>query len=195
MNIKEYFTNIYKTKGFGGKESVSGPGSEGEFAKIKKEFFCKIVTEYPIGSVLDLGCGDLHWMQDALRILPFYIGVDIVQSLIENNTKKFGRKNVGFQCMNITKPGNRFHVDIILCLDVFLHLLDVEVKQLLANLRNSEWRYLLITTDRSAIETKEDTRWRREHWFLKYREFFDNMRYVRSQQLIDETYLELYERQ
>jgi SAM-dependent methyltransferase len=174
-DIKQFFTSIYADRGFKGvtgKDSLSGPGSEGEFAEIKKRFLLDIVWRYEIKKVLDVGCGDFYWMRDIVKIFDTYHGIDIVESVIEENTKNFSDKRVSFECCNILEDGLSLcrHLswsrptDLILCFDVFLHLLDDEIHQLLEQLRanSKDWRYLAITNLHECRDTiQPKSRWER----------------------------------
>ena len=62
-NIEETFTEIYKNKFWDSKESVSGRGSEIEQTKRIIIELPKLYDKFEIKSVLDIPCGDYHWMK------------------------------------------------------------------------------------------------------------------------------------
>lgn len=67
------FDRIYRTNGWNGEESRSGPGSGSVATQHVARAITDLVAELNVQSVLDLGCGDGFWMPD----LPGYLGVDV----------------------------------------------------------------------------------------------------------------------
>ena len=73
MSYKEVFTNIYENYGFGSTESRSGPGSTLEETKVLREKIRSLVIEKNIKSVVDIPCGDFHWMKEIVSSFESYI--------------------------------------------------------------------------------------------------------------------------
>lgn len=143
---KEIFTNIFKYNLWNGKESISGPGSSFEQTiQLRNELF-NIIKNYNIKSILDIPCGDFHWMQLIVKDNIKYIGADIVKPLIKMNQKKYGQnKNRKFLVRNIYEnklPSN----DLVICRDCFVHLPFTEILKSLKNIKKSGSMYLLSTT-------------------------------------------------
>jgi hypothetical protein len=133
---KDYFTHIYAHNCWEGKESRSGEGSEGDFAKQKVSLITELIKDFGVRSILDLGCGDFHWMPEVVRSIDRYHGVDVVESLIQENKRRFENRVVSFQCLDLSDPEEQRvlslrDADLVTCLDVFGHLLNKEVDSLL----------------------------------------------------------------
>src|SRR5579885_1138281 len=59
----EIFSEIYRSNQWGASESVSGLGSELSATERVREELPKIVREFGVRSMLDIPCGDFHWMR------------------------------------------------------------------------------------------------------------------------------------
>ena len=81
------FQRIYEQQHWGKEQTVSGAGSTREqTGKIIPEI-AAFIHDYKITSILDLPCGDFNWMQGLNLANVQYIGGDIVEDLIAENTK------------------------------------------------------------------------------------------------------------
>ncbi len=154
---KELFTHIYNTHAWPGKESYSGPGSTlKETVTIRKKI-SELLQKLNAKIFLDAPCGDFHWMQHIdLSSLDQYIGIDIVEPLIQKNKQEYENENRLFLCANIiTDPLPQ--VDIILCRDCLVHLRFQDIRQALKNMKSSGVTYLLTTTyPRTQLNRKLD---------------------------------------
>lgn len=143
------FSKIYKNDLFNSfvanKESKSGPGSNLEqTAQITVEI-PELIKKYNIKSILDLPCGDFHWMNRVDLSDVQYTGGDIVSGLIRSNSAKFTKKNITFKEIDIINdPLPR--VDMILCRDLFVHLKNDQILMAIKNIKNSGSKYLLTTS-------------------------------------------------
>lgn len=93
-------------------------------------------------AVCDLGCGDFNIGKDLVKYSSKYIAVDIVESLIAYNSKKFNLKNVEFHCLDIATdplPAG----DIVILRQVLQHLSNAEIKSILEKLH--DFKYLILT--------------------------------------------------
>jgi hypothetical protein len=153
---RDYFSQVFIRNAWGGKLSKSGPGSEGEFAKQKIELIRGVIGEFGISSILDFGCGDFFWMSSVAPSLSRYHGVDVVEKLIAENTRHFGAQNISFQCLDLSDPVEQRLLSVknagmLVCLDVFGHLLNREVDSLLQFiLTDCTVRYFLVTNRRDS---------------------------------------------
>ena len=146
-NLEEKFTDAYKNNTWLRNKSKSGAGSDDENTKILKQEFIKLINKLKIDTLLDLGCGDFNWMKDIIDDLDIkkYMGIDIVESVISKNIKKYGSDKVDFVQANIINtilPQS----DLILCRDVLLHLSFEHVISFFKNINNFQFKYLLTTT-------------------------------------------------
>jgi len=82
--LKEKFSEIHEKNIFGGRISRSGEGSDLVQTEIIRRELPKIVEQYSIRTFLDAPCGDWYWMRETDLGVEHYIGVDIVETMIEN---------------------------------------------------------------------------------------------------------------
>jgi glycosyltransferase involved in cell wall biosynthesis len=145
MNLKERFSQIYSKNIFGGEESRSGEGSNMvQTAEIRREL-SKLLREFEIKTFMDAPCGDWHWMKELPLGVDQYIGVDIVDSLIESNRQQFGNAATSFVCLNLASD-QLPQADLIFCRDCLVHLTFEDIRRVIANFKQSNSKYLLTTT-------------------------------------------------
>lgn len=156
VNHSDIFTDIYKNNGWNGGESVSGSGSSIENTKRLRKALPELIKNLKIESILDIPCGDFHWMKE-LRIPDIhYIGADIVPELIESNEKKYGQLNRYFQVLDVIND-KLPQVDLVICRDCLVHLSYEDAMNAMANICASNSKYVLTTTftlhDNDDIQT------------------------------------------
>jgi hypothetical protein len=141
-SLDEIFNFIYQNKKWGAKESISGNGSSLEQTATISRELPKILHKYGIQSMLDLPCGDFHWMQHVDLQGINYIGADIVEKIVDNNNLLYQATNRRFLKADIIKD-ELPKVDLILCRDFFVHFSDDLIFKSIENLRNQGFKYLL----------------------------------------------------
>ena len=94
---EERFRHIYKSNHWSETESVSGPGSTLEETEPIRRDLPSLLKELDATSLLDLPCGDFHWMQHTDLAGIDYIGGDLVGELIERNQAQHARDGVSFR--------------------------------------------------------------------------------------------------
>lgn len=125
--------------------SLSGSGSEvANTSKIREEL-PKIIMQLEVKSLLDIGCGDWNWMQH-IELPCKYTGVDLVPSVIQRNTIKFGSSSRKFMVLDAVEEPLP-DCDAILCREVIFHLSFSDGLNLIKNAIQSHARYLLATSD------------------------------------------------
>lgn len=145
-HLQDKFTNIYQTNYWQSEQSISGKGSELEQTQTLIAELKKLFKRYSIQSVLDVPCGDFHWMQYVDLSGVQYIGADIVERLIaKNNELYYQPGNIEFQVLDLTTDILP-KADLVLCRDCFIHLSYAHIRQAIANLKKSGSKYLLTTT-------------------------------------------------
>ncbi len=144
MSTREAFNTIYRRGYWKQGDSYSGPGSEGAWATD----YCNLVIEYirthGIRTVVDAGCGDFHVGQRLVKEVDSYLGLDISDYVIEQNSTKFGNlQGVKFQQFDII--ANPFpETDLLLIRQVLQHLSNDQIEKVLSNIENSQIKRVLI---------------------------------------------------
>lgn len=161
------FTDIVKMNAWHGADSVSGTGSDDiQTQKIIKGL-PELFKEFRIRSVLDIPCGDFHWMKKVDLEGIQYIGGDIVKEMVKNDSESYEKENVRFAHLDLIKD-NLPKSDIILCRDCLVHLSFADIKKALKNICGSGSTYLLTTTftDRKNNENIRTGKWRPLNFLL-----------------------------
>jgi SAM-dependent methyltransferase len=143
--MRETFASIHRTNGWGGTESVSGPGSGIERTALLRQDLSRLVSELRIDTFLDAGCGDFFWMRETNLRVRWYSGLDVVPEIIDRNRRLHSSATRDFQVRDITTdPLPR--ADLIFCRDCLVHLPLRDVRRALDNFARSGATYLLTTT-------------------------------------------------
>ena len=138
------FSSIARNNGWNGTESVSGPGSTMEATSHLRAALPALLTKYGIRSVLDLPCGDAHWVSHCLPEGVDYIGADIVPDLIERNRKQ--KSSLGrFEVLDIVTDDLPC-CDLVMVRDCLVHLPNDMAQKALLNIKRSRIAYLLTNT-------------------------------------------------
>jgi len=143
--VKNKFTAIYRNNTFGGRESVSGEGSNLIQTAVIRQELPKLLKELNVNILLDAPCGDLFWIKEITLPVHKYIGVDIVAELVENNNKLYCNQQRSFGIKNIMTD-ELPKADVILCRDCLVHLSFKQAFKILNNFKKSGSKYLLTTT-------------------------------------------------
>ncbi len=114
-------------------ETPCGNGSRVSTTKIQRGYLLKIINQFNIKSIGDIGAGDLNWIKvTGIPETVDYIPYDIYPRLPE--IKK----------LDILKNRPKKH-DLLLCLWVLNHFSDEDVEKAVDNIKRSRAKYLLIT--------------------------------------------------
>lgn len=144
---RDRFSHLYDTKLWvDGRDDAppSGYGSSLEATTSIRESLPRLLSDLGVKSLLDLGCGDFTWMREIDLPCP-YIGADIVPSLVDDLSKRFGNERRLFLTVDACEDALP-EADAILCREVLFHLSFKDAKALLANVRKSKARYFIATT-------------------------------------------------
>ena len=148
------FTDIYTHNRWGGTTSVSGPGSAIDQTAVIAHALPVVFRELNVHSLLDIPCGDFHWMRTVNLDGIHYIGADIVLPLVQRNKGAHGRTGIEFRHLNLV--ADRLpKVDLILCRDCLVHLCYADVFRALVNICDSGSEYLLTTTFTSRVYNRD----------------------------------------
>jgi hypothetical protein len=139
---------------WGDTTTKSGPGSNLKNTHNLIEELQKIIKNYNIKKILDIPCGDFFWFKQINVHGIDYKGGDIVKSLIKNNQKKYGCKNINFFSIDIRKD-KLPEADLLICRDLFIHLSNKDILETIKNIRNSSINYVLLTTYKKITENTD----------------------------------------
>ncbi|MBI3006592.1 MAG: class I SAM-dependent methyltransferase [Ignavibacteriales bacterium] len=95
-----------------------------------------------IHTLLDIACGDFHWMKEVDLGTTKYIGGEIVADLVERNNRLYAspdRTFVHLDIINSMLPA----ADAILCRDCLPHLPTQHILLALQNIKRSKAKYLV----------------------------------------------------
>lgn len=140
----EIFTDIYKQE-LWGKGKGSGAGSSAYITAEYREFLRKFIKDHKIKSICDFGCGDFQFMKliDLQDIA--YVGLDCVPSIIDNNNRLYSNSTTNFRLQKEEKKINANEFDLLIIKDVFIHWKNQEIIDFLNELKNYDFKYILIT--------------------------------------------------
>lgn len=162
INIRDAFTKARKS--WGGNGSGSTAANTASLAAQLPALF----ERYKVKRVVDLGCGDVGWILDAIQELDSYVGVDVVPDVIERNTalakshRAFNRLLNGagdapspttFQL--ISGPSEILpSADLVLVRDCAAHLSNQLVRELLQQCAKSSPLVLISTFPGTTMNTE-----------------------------------------
>jgi SAM-dependent methyltransferase len=139
--IRRAFSDIYRNNVWG---RGSGAGSMPEYAQPYVVMLQRFLHDYEIKSVVDLGCGDWQFS----RLIDWtdvnYLGLDVVDTVIDANTELFATDSIGFQIATTGEPLPP--ADLVVCKDVLQHLPVAVVADHLVEFRH-RYKHVLITND------------------------------------------------
>lgn len=143
-STEEIFTDIFRRNGWKGPDSVSGTGSDLTQTAQIIAALPGLFGDYNVRSMIDIPCGDFHWMRTVDLGCISYLGADIVQELIERN-QRYAADGVAFRKLNLLEdPLPR--VDLLFCRDCLVHFSFEDVFKALHNITASGSELLLTTT-------------------------------------------------
>ena len=150
---KIYEQNVWRTWSTDETKAQSGPGSDllsGSVIAAAEILRTERLVSLGVGSVLDVGCGDISWLPTKTKLCrgsPVrYIGIDIVSSLISNHVKNFAEvQHCNFVVLDATSETVP-KADLVLVKDVLFHLsLNRGVELLRRVTFDSSCKYVAIT--------------------------------------------------
>jgi hypothetical protein len=109
-----------------------------------------LMEEHEVRSILDIPCGDFHWMRRVNLQGLSYIGGDIVRELVVQN-QRHASEGISFRHMDLLIH-DLPKVDLILCRDCLVHFSFDDIFKALRNLCASGSRFLLTTTFPARLE-------------------------------------------
>ena len=152
----EEFTEIYDKERWG-KGKGSGSGSSPNYCRKFVAYLNGIIHDEEIKTVLDLGCGD--WQYAQMINWPYYLGVDVVESVVQELLRKH-KGDYHFDCVDFQNPDNLKeifgvdHYELVIIKDVFQHWTDNEILPFMETLMAQDWTTLILVNDWHYIRDK-----------------------------------------
>jgi predicted TPR repeat methyltransferase len=143
--MEHIFTRFQERNHWGNTESLSGSGSNMVQTEEVRKRLPSLLKEFNIKTMLDIPCGDFHWMKEVPLYLDQYIGADIVSALVSSNSERYANDRRIFVTLDVTK-NNLPKVDLVFCRDCLVHLSTAHIADALRNIKASGAEYLLTTT-------------------------------------------------
>ena len=152
---KKIFTSIYKSKHWVQNPhdlsnefiSISGPGSNtysDQYKNLIKNFKL-IIDKYEIKSIIDIPCGDFLWIKKIIHEKKIkYLGIDIVEDLIQENKSKYQNENIKFSTGDIVNFEVKEKYDLVIVRDLLIHLDNNDIKKILNNMKKMNVKYLAV---------------------------------------------------
>jgi len=148
------FSSIFFGNKWGGKESVSGRGSDLLQTRVIRNELKSVYSGFHIQTILDIPCDDFYWMNHVDLEGMDYTGADIVGELIEQNKQQYEKRNIHFCKLNLIKD-KLPKVDLLFCRDCLVHFSFKDIFLALRNVCDSGSEYLLTTTFTSRLHNDD----------------------------------------
>jgi hypothetical protein len=143
--LAEVFREMTESFAQRAEESLAGPGcSLSATAEIRRAL-PMLFSFLGVESMLDARCGDFNWLRHVDLRLEKFIGIDIVESLTEQNRKLYENPKRRFLRADVTRDFLP-EAELILCRDFLVHLSFEDIFAALRNFQASGAKYLLTTT-------------------------------------------------
>lgn len=126
-------------------ESVSGQGSTLFYTETLRKALPMVLRGLKVKRLLDAPCGDFNWMRHVDLDAIQYMGLDIVEKVVEHNQTNYTSPSHTFAQADITKD-RLPDADLMLCRDCLMHLPYKYCWDFLENFADSRISYLLTTT-------------------------------------------------
>jgi len=113
------------------------------------EFLQSILDKYRIKTVVDIACGDYRlWTK--IKYEGHYLGIDIVQTVIDDANKKYANHRIQFINCNVMNDDQTVptqYPDLVIIKDVFIHLPYKDIFKMLNAVRKMHPKYVLLCED------------------------------------------------
>jgi hypothetical protein len=103
----------------------SGPGSRGYAALYKNRLVKTAIKQFDISSIVDIGCGDLCWLDWEILTSCSYVGLDISTVAIERATAAY--PSLLFAVYDVTGHPLDIKCDLVVSFDVLIHQTDAHL--------------------------------------------------------------------
>lgn len=143
---REVFSEIYDKAGWNltHQDSVSGEGSDTKQTTRLRAALPPLLQELGVRTMLDIPCGDFHWMQQVDLSGIQYTGADIVPALVNQNQQRYASETRTFSLLDMTQDVLPV-TDLVFCRDCLVHLALADIRAALTNVVRSGTSWLMMT--------------------------------------------------
>jgi hypothetical protein len=138
----------------GTSESLSGEGSSLAATEALRAALPDALRQLNVRVLLDVPCGDWHWISHVDLPIHRYIGGDLVASVIERDRARFADEGHEFRVIDLCNDPLP-SADLLLCRDALIHFSNADIWRALDNIAQSDITFLAATTF-PATETNSD---------------------------------------
>lgn len=123
-----------------------------KYATLLVPILYVLFDDLKVKSFVDVGCSDVVWQSKMDWTGIDYLGLDIVDSIIEENKNKY--KNMRFECKNLIEDDCPM-ADVIFIRNVLLHTNLIGIKKILNNVKKSGSKYVMMSSLPAVKENLE----------------------------------------
>jgi SAM-dependent methyltransferase len=149
------FDDVYRNATWGtgsGAVGTSGVGSTLNATLLYRTYLKQFFEQHQIKSVVDAGCGDWEFSQAIDWTGIDYKGYDIVESLVEQNTKRYGKPNIKFFKADFLEQ-ELPAADLLISKNVLQHLSNADVAKFLPQLKKYKHVLLIDGVDNTTLSS------------------------------------------
>ncbi len=160
---QDIFAEIYENCRWGKDDFRSGSGKDLEEVKRITSLLASVFDKYNWKTLIDIGCGNFAWARNLLPLLraESYVGVDIVEEIIDENRDRYKYTDVAFEVMDIMTDKLPL-ADVAIVKDVLPHLSYYYIKKAMKNICSVGYKYIITTGYFNGINKNIKTgEWRR----------------------------------
>ena len=155
LSRQEVFEQYYRRRHWGDGESASGWGSTMSATSDLRTSLPRLLSDLGVQTLLDVPCGDHHWMAAVDLGDIDYIGGDIVPDLVAEVATRWPGPRKRFEVIDLADdplPPS----DAVFTRDCLLHLDLATIQAVLRNVARSDTRWLL-ASDYPDLRTNVDS--------------------------------------
>ena len=142
-STEEAFRQILQTNHWGAANR-SGAGASIDQAATVLSHLASVIDQFRVRTLLDVPCGDFAWMRYLTADVD-YTGGDVLPELVRANQEQWGGPRRRFVTLDLLKDPLP-EADLLLCRDCLVHLSLDSARAALANIRQSQCKWMLTTT-------------------------------------------------
>jgi hypothetical protein len=145
LGLSERFARMYETNLWSDADSRSGTGSNLDATERLRAELPGLLRRLGVRRLVDVPCGDFHWMAHVDLTGVEYVGGDIVEALVASNRARHAGPGRTFLRLDLT-AGPLPAADAVLCRDCLVHLSFANIARAFRVVAASGARYLIATT-------------------------------------------------